>query len=166
MLQIADEIVFDRQVALVDVHDERKIVHVLNRGPGRRERDASVVPVGNPADVFERLARGNVRADVVKFPDRNPVHGRRGIHGLQRQNANVRAHHADHDFRIHFLEVRGKLRIVRKRWRARVQHGQFVVLRQRSHLIHRKPIRAAHRSAGCPEPSPPAAPATWDTRTT
>ena len=53
----------------------------------------------------------------------------------------MRANHADHDLGIDFLQVRGKLRIVRKRWRACVQHRQFVVLCERRHLLDRQVVR-------------------------
>ena len=143
MLQIADKIVFDRQIALIHVHDERQTVHILNRRPGRGEGDAPIVAVRQTANIFQRLARCNVGANVIKLSDRNPIHRRRGIHRLHRQDAYVRADHADHDLGIYFLQVRGKFRVVCKGRRARVQHRQFVVLCQGSHLLDRQAIRGS-----------------------
>ena len=47
MLQVADEIVLDGQVALVDVHHIRQRVHVFDRGPRRGEADLAVVAIGD-----------------------------------------------------------------------------------------------------------------------
>ena len=38
VLEVADGVVLDRQVALVDVRDERQEIHVLEDGPGGRVR--------------------------------------------------------------------------------------------------------------------------------
>ena len=47
MLQVADEVVLDGQVALVDVHYDGQRVHVFNRGSRRGETNLAVVAIGD-----------------------------------------------------------------------------------------------------------------------
>ena len=74
-------------------------------------------------------------AGVIELAHSNPVHGRRAVHRLHRQHADVGADHADFDLGIFFLQARGKLGVIGERRRAGVQHRQFVILGQRSHLL-------------------------------
>ena len=78
MLQIADEVVLDLQVALVDRRDERQLVHVLEDRARQVVHDAAVgIAIGQALDVSAAAALGDFLAGVVEFLAADEIDRRR-----------------------------------------------------------------------------------------
>ena len=103
MLQVAVEIVGDRQIAAVNVEDRRKRVHVGDDRTLGRADDAAVLAVCQAVDLAQRLAGGDVDARVIELADAHPVDRGRAAQRLLGQHADVRADHADQNVGILFL---------------------------------------------------------------
>ena len=69
MLQVADEVVLDLQVALVDRRDERQVVHVLDHGARQVVHDAAVgAAIGEPLDVAQAAGLRRLPCRCSRIP--------------------------------------------------------------------------------------------------
>jgi hypothetical protein len=159
MLEIADEVVADRQIALVDRRDERQIVHVLDHGPRRVVDDGSGMTMREALDDGQRQPVGDLFAGVVEFFPTDKIHGGRGIQRSFRIHHGLRSHHADQHRRPLGLQHLGKFRIGRKRRSAGMQDHEFVVARDGEALLHRQFVggrvehpRVRHQRRGLRQP--------------
>ena len=96
MEQIADEILFDLQVALVDVGHPRKRIHVLDHlALGVVFDPAVLVLVGKPSDGREVAAFGDFLAGEIKFLAANPINRPGRLQRFGGQYHRVRPDEAD-----------------------------------------------------------------------
>src|SRR5437899_6464310 len=141
MQEVADEVLLDHQVALVDVHDERQRVHVLERRPLRRALEVSVRAIAEPRHLRERPSLGDFLDSEVELAARDELDRRRGSEGALALDGDVRPDEADPQPRVSLLERLGDADVVRKRRGARVEHGEVVVPPERHHVPEREPGR-------------------------
>jgi hypothetical protein len=133
--QVADEVLLDRQVALVDVDDEGQRVHVLERRPLGRVADHAVRAVGEPADPLERAALRHLldrKVELVAGHELDRVRGGQRVLGMHRD---VGADEADPEAGVLRAERLGHLHVVGEGRRARVEHRQLVPARERQHVL-------------------------------
>ena len=120
MQQIANRVVLDDEVALVNVHHERQRVHILEHGTVRRVSDRAVRLEAEPEDGIEPAALSDFLDREVELVPRDEVdrRGRRqrpfGIH------CDVRADESDPQRRVLRLQRRRHTHVVSKRRCARV----------------------------------------------
>jgi len=148
MLQVADEIFFDLQVALVDVRHPRQLVHVRDHLALGVVLDLAVlVPVGKPGDAGKLAALGDFLAGVVKFLAADPVDGLGRFQGLGGQHHGVRADEADLGAGLLLLDGLGHLAIVLQRRRGGVDDDVVVILGDGQALRHTDVQRGAVQQA-------------------
>ena len=136
VLQVADEIVFDDQIALVHVDHRRQRIHVFdNRAVGVAHIAFAVAP-GDAAHFGQRFAFGNFHADVIEFTVGDEVDGLGSADGGVRIDRHMRADHTDEELGIFFLQRLGNLAVVLERRRAGVKHGKLEVAGHRHHFFH------------------------------
>ncbi len=104
MKQVADRIVLDHEVTLVDVHHERQRVHVLEHGAVRHVPDLAIRPEAETENRREGAAPGDVLNREVELVPRDEVdRGRSGQRSL-RIDGDVRADETDPESRIRLLQ--------------------------------------------------------------
>src|SRR5579883_1420236 len=84
MLEIADEVVFDGEIALIDLDNRRQSVHIFDGRPRASNTNLAVVTIGDALNLSEWFAGSNFGAGVVELAERDPIHRRRAIQRLQR----------------------------------------------------------------------------------
>ncbi len=160
VLQVADEVVVDLQVALVDRRHEGQLVHVLDHRalPVVFER-AVRQAVGQAQDVLERLARGHVLAGVVELLAADEVDGLARAQRAARIDRGLGADHADHHIRLALLQFLGELGVGGERGRAGVDDDQFIVSGDIQRLLHGQAVgrcvehpAARHQRGGLRQP--------------
>src|SRR5256885_14284511 len=74
MLEVADEVILDLEVALIDLGDEGQLVHVLEDGavPIMGDR-AGDIAIGNPVDFVEGEPVGNLLDGEIELVARDEV---------------------------------------------------------------------------------------------
>ena len=83
VLEIADEVVFDLEVALVDGRDERQKIHVFEHGPlGVADDDAGLVAPSQTGYGREVPSLRDLFDGEVEFVARDKIHDRRGFEAL------------------------------------------------------------------------------------
>ncbi len=133
VVQVADEVIFDLQVALVDGCDERQLVHVFEDRARFVVLDRAVLgAVAHAQDPGKRLALGDFLAGEIEFLAAHEVDrfGRR--ERIVRIDRDLRADHADQHRRLAL--VGGKRR------RARVDDDEIVLLGNVERRLHRQPV--------------------------
>ena len=76
MQQIADEVFFDGEIALVNIGDPREYVHVLDQLALRVVANLAVfVAVGKAGDGFQRAVFGDFLAGEIEFFAPDPIDG-------------------------------------------------------------------------------------------
>ena len=127
MLEIADEIILDFQVALVDRRDERQVVHVLDDGARRVVADRAIgVAIGQPGDGAEFPAFGDFPDGEIEFVAGDEIDRGRAFEARLRLDRDLGADEADFQVRIRRLERRGDADVGGKRRRRGVQHREIV----------------------------------------
>src|SRR4029453_4191343 len=76
--EVADEVLLDHQIAMVDVHDERQRVHVLERRPLRRAFEVAVGAIAEPRHFRERPSLRDLLDGEVELAAGDELDGRRG----------------------------------------------------------------------------------------
>ena len=100
VLEIADEILVDVEVALVDRRDERQVVHVgQRRSRLRLLNDAVLVAIAEAGDVGERLAFGDLAHREIVVLRRDEIDRVRLLQALARRDRDIGADKADLDRR-------------------------------------------------------------------
>ena len=124
MQQIADEVVLDAQVALVDLGDERQRVHVLE--------DRAVLVVHDPArtvairDAVDRrpvAALGDLLHREVELVARDEIDRRALAQAFVRLHRHLGADEADLQRRVRVLQRRRHLHVGRERRRRGMDHA-------------------------------------------
>src|SRR5712691_8929194 len=138
--EVADDVVLDRQVALVDVHDERERVHVLERRPVRGVPDHAVVPVAHAEDAAQGVAPGHLLDREVELVARDEVDRGRGGERFLRTDGDVGADEPDAQTRVLRLERLRHPHVVREGRREGVEHGELIVAGERAHILQREPV--------------------------
>ena len=159
--QVADEIVLDPQVALVDLGHERQLVHVLQDRPILVMDDhAGVVAVGDAVHRRPIAALGDFLDREVEFVARHEIDGRALRQAFRRLHRHLGTDHTDFQRRINSLQRRRDLHVRCERRRGGMQHAQFEVLRLFRNSIHTDTGRrrvdqlaARHQSGGLRQPS-------------
>src|SRR5262245_27809462 len=139
--EVADEVLLDHQVAVVDVHHERQGVHVLERRPLRRALEVPVRAIAESGHLWKRPPLRDLLDGEVELAAGHELDGRRGSERALALHGDVRPDETDPEARVLALERLGHAHVVRERRRARVQHGQVVVAPQRHHVLERQPGR-------------------------
>ena len=160
MLEVADEILFDLEVALVNVGDPRERVHVGNHlALGVVLNLPFAVLVGNALHGREVAAFGDFLAGEVELLARDPVNGPRGLERLGGQHHRVRADEANLGGGPLLLDGLGDLAVVLQRGRGGVDDDVVEVLRDGEALGHVNVVRraveepaAGHERGGLREP--------------
>jgi hypothetical protein len=142
VLQIADEIILDLEIALVDLGHEGQPVHVLQHRPRRiMDDDAVLVAIAEPVDIGESAALGDFLDREVEFLAGDEIDGaRRGQAGL-RLDRDLGADEADLEPRVGVLERLGDLDIGREGGGRGVHDREIVIARQRQHVLEPLPRR-------------------------
>src|SRR5439155_5348021 len=82
--QVADEISFDLQIALIYIRHPRQRIHVLDQLSFRVVPDFAVfVAVRQAGDGFQRPVFGDFLAREIEFFAPSPIDGRRGLEGFR-----------------------------------------------------------------------------------
>ena len=140
--QIADEIVLDLEIALVDRRDERQLVHVVQDGALGVVDDAAVAlairQAGDAAEVaaLRHLLDGEI--ELVAGDEIELLAGRKRARGIDRD---LGADHADLEIGIGRLQRADGLHVGGKRRRRGVQHHEIAVLDLRQHVGEAEPVR-------------------------
>ncbi len=140
MLQVADEVVLDLQIALVDGRHERQLVHVLDHRARQVVHDAAVgVAIGEALDVLRAAARRRLPCRCSRIPrgrrNRSPSWLSASRRGSTIVLAPTRPIRIDG---LRFLQQLGEARIGRKRRRAGVHDDEVVAARDREALLDRQ----------------------------
>src|ERR1051326_4727766 len=104
MLQITDEVLLDLEVALVDIYDERQVVHVFDQFALGIVDDLAIVTVAYAADGLERLVLSNVVECEVELLASHKIYGLRSVQCLLRQHGSVGANKADEQLWVALLQ--------------------------------------------------------------
>ena len=158
--QIADEIILDPEIAVIDVGDERKLVHVLEHGPLAVMDDlAGGIAIAQAVDRLPGLTLGDLFDGEIELVARDKVEHRRGGEALLRLDSHFGADEADLEFRVTRLHRLRDLHVVREGRRRGVHHHQFIILGERQNLLHRRAGRrridqpaAGHQRRGLRQP--------------
>ncbi len=135
MLQIADEVILDPQIALVDFGDEGQAVHVLENSP--------VVVVGNPAvraaetytvDRIERSALGDFLDREIELLAGDKIDRRGGPQTVLRFDGDLSTDHADLQPRVLILQRLGDPNVRREGRGRGMKHRQLIPARDRQHV--------------------------------
>jgi len=128
MLEIADEIILDPEVALVDRRHERQRVHILQNRPRLVVNDASIGisirQAGNPIPV---AALGDLLDREIEFVARDEVDGSRRAQASRRIDGDLGADQAGLQAGVDGFQRLDGLDVGRKRRRRRMQHGEIEV---------------------------------------
>ena len=142
VLEIADEVFFDLEIALVDRRHERQRVHVLEDGALLVVLD-DAVPVterqavdGAPVPALRHFLDGEVEFVPAHEVDRGVV-----SETFVRLYRHLGADEAGLEARIGFLEGLEDLDVVRKRGRRGVQHGEIVFADAGENVAHAHAVR-------------------------
>src|SRR5262245_64937347 len=79
--EVADEVLLDHQIAMVDVDDERQRVHVLERRPLRRALEVAVGAIAEPRNFREGPSLRDLLDGEVELAGGDELDGRRGGQG-------------------------------------------------------------------------------------
>ena len=136
MQQIADEIILDAQVALVDLGDERQLVHVLEDRAILVVHDpAGVVAIRNAIDRGPVASLGNFLDGEVELVARHEVDRRALAQAFVRLHRHLGADEADLQRRVGLLQRRRHLHVGGERRRRGVDDAQLVIARLRGHRV-------------------------------
>ncbi len=118
----------DIEVLAVNVRYVRQSIQVLDGWPVGIVHDHAVFAIGNPKNLFERLALRIFNDRVIEFLAADDI-DYFGFHqSLFRQNADVRSHEGDLDGGICFLDGLGNPHVALKARGTGEEHEQFVIL--------------------------------------
>src|SRR6267143_3236159 len=135
MKQVADRILLDHEVTLVDVDHERKRVHVLENGAVRHVPDLAIRPEAESEDRFEGAAPGDVlNREVELVPSDEVDRGRSGQRSL-RIHGDVGADEADSEPWILLLERFCNPNVVSEGGRTGMQNRQLVFRGDRADVL-------------------------------
>jgi hypothetical protein len=141
VLQVADKVVLDLEVALVDGRNEGQPIHVLDHRARRVVNDAAVRrPIAQSHDFGVRPVLRDLDAGVVEFLAAAPIDGRRAGQGAGGIDSHFGADHADLDFRVLLFQKRRELRVRRERRRTRMNHNRFIIRSNGERLVDGQPI--------------------------
>ena len=142
MLQIADEVILDPQVALVDLGDEGQLVHVLEHRALPVVHDRAVgAAIAEPVDVGERAALGDFLDREVEFLAGDEVDRARPGEAGFRLDRDLGADQADLELRVGVLQRLGDLDVAAKDGVEVCITDQLVIAGQRQHVVEPQPRR-------------------------
>ena len=139
MEEIADEIVLDHEVALVDLGDPGQRVHVLDDGPLGVVHHRAVHPVADTVDLGQRAALGDLLDGEIELAARDEIDGLRGGERGAGRDRDMRPHHADEELRIGRLEGLDHLHVGGEGGCRGMEHQELDLGRERQHVLEREP---------------------------
>ena len=135
VLQIADEVVLDLQVALIDRRHPRQAVHVVQDRPVRVVDDRALgVAVGETVDRGPGLVLGHVQTREIELVAGDEVDHRRLLHRALRVDGDLGPDQADLQRRVLGFQRLGALHVGGEGGDRGVHHHQVEVVRLRQHL--------------------------------
>src|SRR3990167_2767215 len=140
MQQIANEVVADGKVALIDVHDKGQRVHVLEGWPVGRMANMSIVSVAEAEDRAERPAMRNLPDGEVEFIAGDELDGLRRTQGTLRIHRHVSSDEANAEVRVIGLQSLGNPDVIGKGRGARVEDGKLVLSGERADVLEGEPV--------------------------
>src|SRR2546427_10208988 len=126
MKQVADRIVLDHEVTLVDIHHKRQRVHVLENGTVRRVPDLAVRPEAETENRLEGPAPGDVLNREVELVPRDEVDRGRSRQRSLWIHGDVRADETDPEPRIRLLQRFCNANVVSERGRTSMEDRKLV----------------------------------------
>src|SRR2546427_5152033 len=135
MKQVADRIVLDHEVTLVDIHHKRQRVHVLENGTVRRVPDLAIRPEAETENRLEGPAPGDVLNREVELVPRDEVDRGRSRQRALRIHGDMRADEADPESWVRLLQRFCNANIVSERGGTGMQDRQFVVRGDRADVL-------------------------------
>src|SRR3989304_3408228 len=132
MQQIANEVVADGKVALIDVHDKGQGVHVLEGWPVGRMADMSIVSVAEAEDRAERPAMRHLPDGEVEFMASDELDSLRRTQGTLRIHRHVSSDEANAEVRVVGLQSLGNPDVIGKGRGPRVEDGKLVLSGERA----------------------------------
>ena len=137
VLEIADEVIFDLEVALIDIGYKRQVVHIGKDLAFLVVDDhAILVAVGNAVDGGEIHALGNILDGKVKFIARDEINRCALQQAFFRLHRDLGANHADFDVRVGILDRLGDLHVGGKARRRGMDHAKIAVPGIGQHDVH------------------------------
>ena len=97
MQEIADEIILDPEVALVDLGDPGKGVHVLDDGALGIVHHLATALVAHPVDLAERAPFSDLLDGEIELAAGDEIDGVGGGERRAGRDGDMGAHHADHE---------------------------------------------------------------------
>ena len=142
MLEIADEVILDLQVALVDRRDEGQLVHVFEHGAGFVLLDDAVLVAIDEAGDRGKVApfRDVAHREVVVLAG-DEIDGGRFLERGARVDGDIGADHADLDAGLGLFQPSGIFDVGGEGRRRRMQHGEIVLRRFGHHLVAADAVR-------------------------
>src|SRR6266852_2861475 len=142
VLQIADEIILDLEIAPVDLGHERQLVHILEHRPGPVVGDRpTAIAIAQPVDIGESAALGDLLDREVEFLAGDEINrARRGQAGF-RLDRDLGADEADREPRVGILQGLGNLDIAGEGRGRGMQHRELVIAGERQHIGEAQPRR-------------------------
>jgi len=142
MLQIADEVILDPEIALIDFGDEGQLIHVLeDRALAIVTDGAARVAIAEAVDAVPGAAVGNLLDGEIEFVAADEVERARRFEAFPRLDRDLGADEADLELRVRVLHRLRDLHVVGKGRRRGVHHHELVFLRQRQHIAEAQPGR-------------------------
>ncbi len=135
MLEIADEIILDPEIALVDFGDERQLIHVFkDRALAVMHDSAARVAIAQTVDPIPGAAFGDFLDREIELVAADEVDGGRGFETLARLDRDLGADESDPEAGVGVLHRLRDLHVIRKRRRRGVHHDEFMILRERQDI--------------------------------
>ncbi len=141
MLEVADRVVLDREVARVHVHHARQRVEVRDQRALRVVNDRAIAPERQAVDLRERPALRHVAAGEIELLAADEIDRLARAQRLLRQHRRMRADEPHAHIRVLRLERFRELRVAAQCRRARVQDHQLVVVRDPQDVVAREIVR-------------------------
>ncbi len=159
MQQIADEVILDHEVALVDVDHPGQRIHVLDDGALGIVHHRAVALVAQPENALERAALRHLLDGEVELGAADEIDGFAREERLVGRDRDMGAHQPDEERRIRALEGFRHLDVGIEGGRAGMHDQKVVVRGERQHVVDGEAARgrvdqlaAGHERRGLGEP--------------
>jgi hypothetical protein len=160
MLQVTDKIIFDHQIALVNIHHPRQLVHIFDHGAVAVMHHLAIDFVADAVDFRKRTTGGDIIDGKIEFVARDEVNRGRMLKRKLGLHGHVRADEANHKPGVFCFQRFGDFRVGFKRGRAGMQNGEFIIVGKWKNIVERQAARgcvnelaAGHQCRRLGEPS-------------
>ena len=134
--QVADEVLLDLQIPLVDIGHPGQRVHVVDEIPLRVVDDLAFLAETQTRNGFHRAVFTDLLAGEVELLATHPINRRGRLERLGRQDSRVRPNESDLRVRALSLDGLGHLAVVLQRRRGRIDDDVAEVLGDAQGLLH------------------------------